>query len=319
MTAKSAEAERTLEKTKIQTKALMTQDEALRQSKRSVFDQELSKQKEILGEITKCIVMAPQDGLVVYYVPEQVRGGGGSQQSIVAQGEPVREGQKMMQIPDLSHMLVNVRVPEAMVSYLRSEEDPKDKSTWQYAQVKIDAFSSKVLQGHIKLVDTVASQQDWFASDVKVYKTIISIDTPFEGLKPGMSAEVTIFANESETPVLVVPVQAVLGTISMGADRKCFVVGADGQPELREIVVGMCNERVVEVKPWDKAARTGLKDGEKVVLNPRPLLNDDSDLKPGKVGAPKTKWPSTTAGEASRVEPRSLRATTSRLLPAQRT
>ncbi|MBI3412198.1 MAG: HlyD family efflux transporter periplasmic adaptor subunit [Planctomycetes bacterium] len=276
LTAKLAEAERALEKTKIQTKALIAQDEAQRQSKRSVFEQELSKKKEIQGEIGKCIVLAPQDGLVVYYVPEQVRGGGGSQQSIVAQGEPVREGQKMMQIPDLSHMLVNVRVPEAMVSYLHSEEDPKDKSTWQLAQVKIDAFSSRVLQGHIKLVDTVASQQDWFAADVKVYKTIISIDTPMDGLKPGMSAEVTLFADESATPVLVVPVQAVLGTISMGADRKCFVVGPDRQPVMRDIVVGMCNERLVEIK-------SGLREGEEVVLNPRPLLKDDSELKPGKV------------------------------------
>ena len=59
----------------------------------------------------------------------------------------------------------------------------------------------------------------------------------------------------------VVPVQAVLGTISMGAERKCFVVDAEGQPELRDIVVGMSNERLVEVK-------SGLKEGDQVVLNP---------------------------------------------------
>src|SRR5205807_3400196 len=73
-----------------------------------------------------------------------------------------------------------------------------------------------------------------------------------------------------------VPVQTVIGTISMGANRKCFVVGADGQPELRDIVVGMSNQRLVEVK-------SGLKDGEKVVLNPMPLLPDDGEMKPGKV------------------------------------
>src|SRR5262249_9644355 len=177
----------------------------------------------IQGEIVKCIVKAPQDGLVVYYVPEQVRGGGGMQQSIVAQGEPVREGQKMMQIPDLDHMLVNVRVPEAFVSHLHSE-DPDDKSSWQLAQIKIDAFSNRILRGHVKLVDTVASQQDWFAADVKVYKTIVAIDQSLDGLKPGMSAEVTLFAEESPTPVLVVPIQSVVGTISMRAKRKCFVV-----------------------------------------------------------------------------------------------
>src|SRR5258708_30062325 len=72
-------------------------------------------------EIKKCLILAPQDGLVVYYVPEQSRFGSGSQQSIVAQGEPVREGQKLMRIPDLSKMIVNTRVHEAMVSRVKGE------------------------------------------------------------------------------------------------------------------------------------------------------------------------------------------------------
>src|SRR5205823_11396483 len=136
------------------------------------------------------------------------------------------------QIPDLSKMMVNVRVPEAFVSHLRSEDDPDDKSTWQHAQIRIDAFPNKMLEGHVKTVDTVASQTDFFSSDVKVYKTMVSIDQPLEGMRPGMSAEVTITAWASPTDVMVVPVQAVIGTISMGAKRKCFVAGSDGQPEL---------------------------------------------------------------------------------------
>ena len=180
-----------------------------------------------------------------------------------------------MQIPDLTKMQVNTRVPEAMVSHLRNQESSDDPASWQHAQIKIDAFPTRVLHGHVKTVDTVASSGDWFASDVKNYKTIVTIDQHMEGLKPGMSAEVTIFANESPTPVLVVPIQAVLGTISMGAERKVFVVRADGQTDLRDIVVGMSNERLVEIK-------SGLSDGEQVVLDPRSLLKEDSDLKPGK-------------------------------------
>jgi hypothetical protein len=133
-----------------------------------------------------------------------------------------------------------------------------------------------VFSGHVKTVDTVASQQDFFASDVKVYKTIIKIDGHPEGLRPGMSAEVTIFADESGEDVLTVPVQSVIGTISMGAKRKVFVVGADGQPVQRDIVVGMTNERKVEVKE-------GLSEGERVVENPIPLLSEGSEMKAGKV------------------------------------
>jgi multidrug efflux pump subunit AcrA (membrane-fusion protein) len=277
LTAKLAEAKRGVEKTKGQAKAKLASFDANRLAQKSVYEQELSRKGEIEAEIKKCDVRAPQDGLVVYYVPEQAMKGGGAQNSVVAQGEPVREGQKMIQIPDLSQMLVNVRVPEAFVSHLHSE-DPDDKSTRQHAQIRVDAFPNRILKGHVKTVDTVASQTDWFNADVKVYKTMVSISNPNGDLllKPGMSAEVTISAQESHDPVIVVPVQSVIGTISMGANRKCFVVRGDGQTELRDIVVGMSNERLVEVI-------SGLEVGEKVVENPRPLMSDDTEMKPGKV------------------------------------
>ena len=53
--------------------------------------------------------------------------------------------------------------------------------------------------------------------------------------------------------------------------RKCFVIDTDGQPVMRDIVVGMSNEQVAEIQPWDDEKQTGLKEGEKVVENPRPL------------------------------------------------
>ena len=276
LTSKLNEARRSLEKVRSQARARLVQKESSRQSALSVYEQKLYKKRDIENEIAKCTITSPQDGMVVYYVPEQVRGGGGTQQSIVSQGEPVREGQKMLQIPDLSKMLVNVRVHEALVANLRSDIDPDDSSTWQYAQIRVDAHSSHLLKGHVMRVDTIASQQDFFSSDVKVYKTLVSIDTPMEGLKPGMSAEVTIFADETTEPVLVVPIQSVIGTISSGAQRKCYVLDAAGQPELRDIVVGKSNEQLVEVK-------SGLSVGEEVVQNPAPLIAANSDLRPGKV------------------------------------
>ncbi len=276
LSSKLKEGRLGVDKAKGQARAKLAQADAARLAKKSVYQQEMSRQGDIQDQIRKCVMYAPQDGLVVYFMPEQSKMGGGSQQSVVAQGEPVREGQKMIQIPDLTQMMVNVKVPEAFVAHLHSA-DPEDKSTRQHAQIRVDSFSSHLLKGYVKTVDTVASQTDWFNADVKVYKTMVTIDAgQIEGLKPGMSAEVTISAEETAEPVLVVPVQSVVGTISMGAKRKCFVVGNDGQPELRDIVVGMCNERLVEVK-------SGLEDGDKIIENPRPLLSEDSELKPGKV------------------------------------
>ena len=97
-----------------------------RDAKKSVLDQETAKQKDLEEEIKKCKIYAPQDGLVVYYIPEQTRFGSGSAQSTVAQGEPVREGQKLMRIPDLKHMVVNTRVHEALVSNVRGETRDDD-------------------------------------------------------------------------------------------------------------------------------------------------------------------------------------------------
>jgi multidrug resistance efflux pump len=278
------QAERNLKMYEIQKEATLAQDDVIRLSKKSTYEQELARQRDLENEITKCVITAPQDGLVVYYIPEQTRFGQGAQQGIIAQGEPVREGQKLMQIPDLSEMLVKVNVPEAKVAYLHSEEDPKDRSTWQLAQIRPEAFSSRILHGHVKFVENQASQLNFFASDVGVYKTTVTIDDSVEDIKlrAGMKAEVTILAKKSPEPVLVVPIQSVVGTIAAGQNRQVFVLSG-GQPALRNIVVGMSNEREVEVQPWDEEKKTGLKEGEAVVLNPRPLLGADSDMKPGKV------------------------------------
>jgi RND family efflux transporter MFP subunit len=228
-------------------------------AKAAVVNLEKARKNEVEAELPKCVFTAPQDGIVLYYLPEQVRGGGGSQQAIVAQGEPVREGQKLLQIPDLSQFQVRLRVPEAFVSHLRNE-DPLDPPSWQRALIQVDAFPGRVLKGHVKTVDTVASQQDWFASDVKVYKTIISMDEPLKGLKPGMSAEIRIAVQQTPGPVLHVPVQSV---VMVGKKRFCFVV-TDKEVHQREVVTGLSNDLAVEIV-------SGLKEGERVLQSPRAL------------------------------------------------
>ena len=55
------------------------------------------------------------------------------------------------------------------------------------------------------MVDAVASQADLFGSDVKVYKTIVSIDESMEGLRPGMDAYITIFVDGQPEPVRFFP------------------------------------------------------------------------------------------------------------------
>lgn len=317
--SKMQESHRALERVKTQANAVEIQKSSDLDSKHSLYHQELEKQREIEYEIEKCTIYSPQDGMVVYFVPESSFRGGGTQQSIIQEGEPVRDGQKLMRIPNLTKMMVNTRVHEAMVSKVRGEsyqltgfrdalrvgmiagtpdisvvaplfaydlearDDYREYEkvltySGQSATVRIDAFSSKGYKGRVKSVATVASQTDFISSEVKVYTTMIAIDEEVEGLKPGMSAEVTILADQTEEEVLVVPIQSVVGTISMGAKRKVFVIDERGRPQERDIEVGLSNDKEVEVK-------SGLNHGEKVALNPRILLGDKSDMKavtPGK-------------------------------------
>jgi hypothetical protein len=266
--------------------------------------------------------------MVVYFVSEQSRFGGGSQNSIVAQGEPVREGQNLMRIPNLKKMQVVARVHEAMISRIRSDEIegagrydlirdwlignrhfvpmlkpmsenffglyrdtfPKEErdtiADGQPARVRVDAFPDVPLKGHVRSVATVASQ-DFFSSDVKVYQTVVAIDDMPDfsgkvstsqkgprrkgkdnnsGLRPGMSAEVTIQVDNPLESVIAVPVQAIMGGPEQGDMRSIYVMTADG-PQERPIRVGLSNDKYAEI-------RDGLEKGVQIVLNPKVIAGD---------------------------------------------
>ncbi|MFL5340134.1 MAG: efflux RND transporter periplasmic adaptor subunit, partial [Gemmataceae bacterium] len=205
-------------------------------------------------------------GIVVYAVPEQTRMGSGATQSIIAQGEPVQYGQKMLSIPDLSHMLVNVRIHEAFINNMRDGLP---------STVRVDAASSKLLKAHVKSVANVASPQDWMSPDVKVYQAYVQIDESVQELKlkPGLSAVCTIFTETRAEHVLAVPVQSVVSPLEKGGKPRCYVQTAHG-PEARDVELGMTDEKSVEIK-------SGLSEGDEVVLNPRVLV-DAKERKGGK-------------------------------------
>ena len=143
------------------------------------------------------------------------------------------------------------------------------------ATIRIDAYPGKMFKGHVKTVATVASQAEFFSSDIKVYQTMVSIDdnTLQDKLKPGMSAEVTITADETHHPVLVIPIQSVVGNVSMGADRKC----------LRSRLQRLSRRTRHRGRPVQRQTRRGqLRPGrgrQDRHQCPRPLLPEKSDMK----------------------------------------
>ncbi len=315
------EAERQIDKAQEQLEKQLALDEVGVNIGEAVYLKELSRLREIEKEIDYCFIRAPRDGMVVYYVEERARWSS-NQAGVIAQGESVKEGQKMLSIPDLKHMVVNARVHEAMVSRVIADVNkdtgfsdainasllisPKPLSGLSAyttflmdlrapfsndhrsaekdlvsrgleATIRVNAFPNRPLKGHVKSVAAVASQNDFFASNVKVYQTFIAVDETMEGLRPGMDAVVNILVDSSPEPVVQIPLQAVLGTADMGEKRRCYVM-VDGQPQLREISLGMTNEKVVEVKD-------GLKEGEVVVMNPVVLLTEKERMEYGNLPA----------------------------------
>lgn len=278
-----------------------------RTTKRSIYNQEREKLHDIAAQIKECKITAPQAGMVVYFKNESSRFSS-SQQGLIEQGAQVKEGQKMLRIPNLDVMQVNTKVHEAMVGRIKGDvrvstglvdkfragllaapdpfaravsqqdgfqemvreqfRDQEYRTTrlGQRATIRVDSLPDRILPARVKSVAAVASQSDSWVSDVKLFPTLVLIEEKVEGLKPDGTAEVTIHVNGVED-VLAVPVQAVVGGTEMGATRKVFVKNNTGGFDEKEIVLGIYNEKMVEV-------RSGLSEGDEVVINPKVLLGD---------------------------------------------
>jgi HlyD family secretion protein len=118
LTGRVDEARLRVERVRSQARAREIRDDRVRRARRRVYQRTLQRYHDTEQEIRKCRVVAPHDGLVVYEAPPSRAA---AQQSILAQGEPVREGQRMMRLPDLGGLTVRALVHEASVGRVRGE------------------------------------------------------------------------------------------------------------------------------------------------------------------------------------------------------
>lgn len=240
-----------LERATAQFRARVAKAETELAAKRTEVELETARAKGIEEEIRHCIMTAPRDGMAIYYIPEQTRLGGGLQHAIVAQGEPVREGQKLLRVVGLKQMAVQTRVHEALVTRVRAG---------QIANVRVDAYPQKTHRAKVHDVAKVASQADWLSANIKVYATRIDLLDEMPGLKPGMSAEVRI-ETARKPKVVQAPVEAV---VRAGKDHYCYVL-AGQELQQRRVVVGLNNDLSVEING-------GLQEGEQVLRDPRGMM-----------------------------------------------
>jgi HlyD family secretion protein len=119
---KQQQAELALQVAKETAEAKRAQAQAKLTSAELILKQEQWKLDALEQDLRNCKIYAPHDGMVIYFIPESARFGSGNQNATIEPGAPVKEGQKLMRIPDLSRMVAKVKVNETVVNRLRGDK-----------------------------------------------------------------------------------------------------------------------------------------------------------------------------------------------------
>jgi hypothetical protein len=173
---------------------------------------------------------------------------------VIAEGETVSEGQTLISMPDTAAMVAEISVHETEVDKVRPG---------QPAVIVMDAFPDMQLTGKVLEVEPLPDQQrGWMNPDLKVYKTLVSIDGTYDFLRSRMSCKVEILVQRLDD-VNVVPITVVA---NRGGKKVSYVVNSQGTPEERAVQTGVFNDTFVQIVD-------GLEVGEKVLLNP-PLITE---------------------------------------------
>jgi HlyD family secretion protein len=236
---------------------LRSLQESLAQS-RAALDQA----KELLS---KTRILSPIDGVVIQV---DIKEG----ETVIA-GTMNIPGATMMIIADPSETLTEVQVDEADIAQVREG---------QKADIYSAAYPDTPLSGTIQSIATTARRTQGQASLSFLVKILLDEQDKLV-IRPGMSVRADIYTQSSEE-ALAVPVQAVLYDEDFGADdedgdsgggkgkkEQAYVfVMEDGKAVRKDIETGISSDSDQEIK-------SGLKEGEMVIIGPFRTLRDLAD------------------------------------------
>lgn len=230
-------------------------------SQEAGFQLEVDRLRRLKAAVENCTMRAPRDGIVVYHNPPNMWG---RLETQVREGTVVREGQTIIDLPDPRHMRVRARINESKIAAVR---------TGLKVDVSIDAFPERPMKGTVTEVTPIPSGAGGPISDVKVYYAMVDLDDGgFDGLRPGLSAEVE-FLVKAERKVTRVPLAAIRwvdGKAYAAVVRESFEQDEGAAPagspawEWRTVALGQSDPDYAEVV-------TGLAPGERVVTTPELL------------------------------------------------
>ncbi len=198
--------------------------------------------RQIQEQIDGCIIRAPQPGIVVYATSTHPW----RTQQAIEPGANVRQFQNLIQLPDLSEMVVEMNVSEASIDRI---------ARGQQAAITVDAFPDRRFTGRVHRIGILPdASMRMLNPDINVYKVDVLLNESDPDLRPGMSARAEILITEAEN-VLMVPVSAVR------AQNDAFQVTRldRGRPAPTPVTLGKSNDNFVEITG-------GLNEGDVVQL-----------------------------------------------------
>ncbi|MFC1499612.1 efflux RND transporter periplasmic adaptor subunit [Candidatus Zixiibacteriota bacterium] len=210
-------------------------NEMIRQRSLMNLEEDREDLAELRDELESLTIRAPIDGMVIH--AEQGRW---TERTKIREGDQVRRGQTILELPDLTELLVEIRV---------NELDAELIEVGQQAWVRLEAYPRVQLPGRILDISTLAQE---FQGNVKVFPAVIQLDEADTRARPGMTASADIVVVHLED-VVQVPLAAV-GVI----DGHTYVRLHDTHQPL-EISLGLWNESMAQVLD-------GLDVGEEVDL-----------------------------------------------------
>lgn len=209
-----------------------------------IREERLAKLKE---QSEAGVIIAPNDGLVVYGTTlERSRWGGGGDEGLKI-GQNVHSNQLLIALPDVREMVATVRVHETIAGRIRPG---------QKANVRVDAVQGGTFSGEVLSISVLAESGGWRDPNLREYTVKIALDDTEakSTLKPAMRCEAEIVLGAVDD-ALSVPIQAVFNE---GPTRFVYTA-AGGRYEKTPVKVGRRSETLVEI-------RAGLKEGQKVLL-----------------------------------------------------
>ncbi|HHY94676.1 MAG TPA: efflux RND transporter periplasmic adaptor subunit [Firmicutes bacterium] len=158
-------------------------------------------------------------------------------------GMQVQAGQSIGSIFDNSRMNLNIMIDELDVVNVKEGQE---------ATITVDALPGKSWTAKVQRVDMMGQTEGGFAQ----YGVFLEVGNTQE-LKPGMTANVSIFVDEKKN-VLLIPIEAIFEEDGEAKVEVLTQKGSEMVPETVPVKIGLSNDRWAEVL-------SGLEEGQSVV------------------------------------------------------